>query len=214
MPKFMATKNTISHKKIWDRPIAGSASRRSFQRIACSAMLGLGLSLAWATVAPAPAQRTDRQAQSYREMMEEKVAAELARRSQVLNWARSQNPSQDEIFRRLNQPLLEGNRTDYERNMRLAEQFRERAEEARRNRQEQALEQHMETARAFRELAECNRMIFEGVMEGDKEKLESAYSRIPELEAVILAHTRRRPPRDWLTPDELRRFRRRRTTTQ
>ncbi len=159
-------------------------------------------------IATLPGQaQTNRQQSSYREEMEEKVAAEMERRSRVLQWARTRNPSQRDIFFRLNQPLIEGNRADFDRNMRLAEQFRERANTARQNRQEEIYRRHMATAQAFRQLAECNRMIFEGITDGKQEQVDEAYRKIPELEAIIAEQTRRRPTRDWVTPQEMRRYR-------
>ncbi|MCF7854071.1 MAG: hypothetical protein K9N51_04675 [Candidatus Pacebacteria bacterium] len=129
---------------------------------------------------------------------------ELKRRHRVYEWAREKQASQQAIMRRLLQPILEGNKEDYTKNMRLAQRFRKRAESALDQRREDTAKEYMQAAQLFYQLAQTNSKIVKHILNQNGAELNSLFADIQEIESSIFQLTEKRPAREWFTPDELR----------
>ncbi len=128
---------------------------------------------------------------------------ERGRLSELAKARREKAPNPEEFRMRLLEPVIKGNQADFERNQRLVQQYRERAEAATKNRQEENAKKFMEVAKQFHELAGVNRKILIAIREYDNETLLAAYDEISPLESKIAELTGRQVPREWFTPAEL-----------
>ncbi|OQC29256.1 MAG: hypothetical protein BWX70_01606 [Verrucomicrobia bacterium ADurb.Bin070] len=118
--------------------------------------------------------------------------------------ARREAPPAPEVFRaKLLEPVVRGNLADLERNAKLVETYRGRAEDATRNRQEETAKKYVEAAKLFHQLGGVNRKILNAIQAHDNAALLAAYEELVPIEDRIAALTGKQVPRDWFTPAEL-----------
>lgn len=133
------------------------------------------------------------------------IRKELERREKVWEWFKtgSPRPTQRQYLMEIYRPIIEGCRNDYERNMKLADRFYRRAQDAREKRQEGSWRQNMLLAKAFKEYAEQNRTIVQAVMDEQPETMKEAMKKIATIEQDIYDISGELYKREWLMPWEL-----------
>lgn len=124
--------------------------------------------------------------------------------NEVYQWFAEAQPPQDEFYRRLYLPVVEGNRADYERNLELMRRFRERAQDAANRRMDERAEEFARVARLFFDLAQANRQIVNAILDNETDQVKEGFETVQTIERQILEITGNRPRREWFTPDELR----------
>lgn len=126
---------------------------------------------------------------------------ELERQEEVKEWMRESNATHKAYMRRYYTPIIKANRSDYDRNMKLARRYRDRANDTD---NEDRRRRYQQLAKLFREYAQKNRAIVEAIRDGEGEKLDEAFSRIKKIEEGIEDITGNNYEREWFTPEELR----------
>ena len=142
-------------------------------------------------------------ANTYSKSRQELMYEEIERRQDVLELAREQHPTQQQLFMKLMEPVVRGNRQDYEKNIELANSFRERAQKAETRRMEETAEKYTKVARLFYELAQTNRKIVKAISEYDSDKLQEAFAEVKDIEQKIFDISGKQVKREWFTPEEL-----------
>jgi hypothetical protein len=133
------------------------------------------------------------------------IRKELERRDKVWEWFTTNvpRPTQREYLIEIHRPIIEGCREDYERNMKYAERFYRRAQDARDKGMEKSWRRSMMLAKAFKEYAEQNRTILEAVREENTEAMTEAMKAIAKIEQRIFDISGEVYKRKWLMPWEL-----------
>lgn len=160
-------------------------------------LAALCLVLAVASIARS-ASRTDKSSRPLSPREKEAV-----RFKKVMRWAVQTNASQRDLVQRLYQPVIEGNKKDYARNVGLGEKFAKKADEASRKRDEDAMEKYQDVSMGFHALAKQNKAIVKAVGEGDGQALNEAFLMLKKIEKGIEKLTGKTLKRDWLMPEEL-----------
>jgi len=130
----------------------------------------------------------------------ERAQEELERRREVREWIREESPVYKEILKAKYEPLIEANKSDYERNMKLARRFRSRADETDST---DRRKQYMQIAKLFRAYAKQNRRIVVAIRKGNGDALHDAFDKIKKIEKEIYNVSERNYEREWFTPEEL-----------
>jgi hypothetical protein len=128
---------------------------------------------------------------------------EWQRLAQITAWAKGKKPTQKELFLKINEPILEGNKKDYTRNLGYAQKYRERAENAARSLKDKDAAQNAQVAELFEYYAKQNKRIVEAILKGDGKEMEAGFGEVKKIEARILKVTGQTYKREWLMPDEL-----------
>ena len=133
------------------------------------------------------------------------IRKELERREKVWEWFTTNvpRPTQSEYMTEIHRPIIEGCREDYERNMKYAERFYRRAQDAKDKLMEKSWRRNMMLAKAFKEYAEQNRAIVQAVTENDTEAMNQAMKTVAKLEQRIFDISGEVYKRKWLMPWEL-----------
>ncbi len=145
------------------------------------------------------AQDEDRQQREQKSVLEK----ERERLARLAKWAARTNATPREIFIRTYEPVVEGNKKDYERNMTLAVRYRDRAQDAISKGMEESARKYAALSRLFYNYAQVNRDIVMALQERDSKKLDEAFGKVKNIEQEIFTLSGRAYEREWVMPQEL-----------
>jgi predicted nucleotide-binding protein (sugar kinase/HSP70/actin superfamily) len=128
---------------------------------------------------------------------------EIKRISEVMEWARKTNASETETTKRILGPIIVGNQKDAERNGKMAEQFRELAAQAKKDRQEAVAKKYMTVAALFKECANENQRFLKGLQQGDASTVKDSLKRLRAYDDRIEEITGKRIERSWYMLEEM-----------
>lgn len=128
---------------------------------------------------------------------------EIKRISEVMEWARKTNAAEGEVTKRILGPIIVGNQKDAERNTKMAEQFRELAAQAKKDRDEAVAKKYMTVATLFKECANENERFLKALKQGDPGTVKDSLKRLRAYDDRIEQITGKRVDRGWYMLDEM-----------
>ncbi len=131
----------------------------------------------------------------------ERAKKELERRKKITEWVKKEHPPQQKTMMRTFKPILEGNKSDYKRNRKLANEY---AEKARETDDDDLREKYAKVAKLFKMYGKQNKRVVKAIENGEGQEMNDAFDKIKEIEKRLYEITRNRYKRKWFTPEELR----------
>jgi len=128
---------------------------------------------------------------------------ELARIRKIRQLAKSGKYTVQEVFVESYRTVAIGCRNDYSRNLRIAENYLEKAQEAEKYHKEKTAKQCYAGVQLFKYCALQNKKVVDAFKKKDASAIAQACKEIPKVEAKILQVLGVTVKRNWLTPQEL-----------
>lgn len=130
------------------------------------------------------------------------LARENKRIQQVMAWAAQAKPSQKELLLKIYEPVVEGNKKDYARNLEYAKKYREKADDAARSMKDKDAKYYESVAQLLEYYAKQNKAVVEAILGGKGAAMEAALAEIRKVEDRFAKLTGQAYQREWLMPSE------------
>lgn len=164
-------------------------------------LLASSLGLLWATpgllAQPAPAAAAPEQKKLTPEQKEQ------VRIAQIVEWATKTGASQEQVFKKIFDPIIDGNAKDQERNRRLAEECSQSSAAAKKNDETKAAEKFHTLDQLFTECSKENARVVASYRSGSMSELRAALTRLKQLDRRIEEVSGKNLERNWLIMDEM-----------
>ncbi len=129
---------------------------------------------------------------------------ESARMQEIGEWIQRSHPDQRAILAKVYEPIIQGNQRDYPENVRAANFYLSKAQEAAKDKDRKAYaETYSSLAKAYTDLAKQNYIILKAMENYEMKPIQDALAAIPRIEERITEQARRAPKRSWFLPSEL-----------
>lgn len=142
-------------------------------------------------------------ARNEQENMQDLAKKELQRRQKISEWVREKKPSPQEHMLKIYEPIILGNQSDFEKNMKLAQRFRERAQDSMDKNMVESARKFAVVSKLFFDYSQINKEIVLAIKNREGEKLDAAFGKVKDIEQKILNITEKQVEREWFTPEEL-----------
>lgn len=134
------------------------------------------------------------------------LAKEKLRITEVKKRVLAEKLKPEEMVKLLFEPLVEPNKEQYEQNVRNTNKFKSMAEQAVTKNQPENAQKYMKVARLFHEYSQCNKTIVMAFNKGASGEIDAACEDILTIEKQIQMISKKDVPRDWFTPQEVRKI--------
>lgn len=156
-----------------------------------------------AAPAAAPAAKTAPAATTPEQKKLTPVEKEQLRIAQIVEGAAKSGASQEQVFKLIFEPIIEGNAKDQERNRRLAEECSQAAANAKKSEDAKAAEKYHALDQLLTECAKENAKVVTGYRAGSMAEMAAALKRLKQLDRRIEEISGKTMERSWFVIDEI-----------